>query len=642
MALGFMRRHKRWLYVFLWVVVAAFIIAYIPAFTDMGMDRGAAGATLVEVGSMPITVGEYQKAYMRQREMYLSLYQGRLDNEALKRMGLEEQTLQSLIDDRVLQLEAQRLGISVDDETLRQRLATAPEFQIDGRFMGGDELRRRLEMQGISVAEFEQELRRRILRERVASLVTDGVMVSAKEAEDEFRRRNEQVKAEYVMVPAELSSVAVTDADVRARFDAGKDRYAFPERRVLSYLLLDLPKLQPRVTVTDAEERAYYDAHQDEFKQSEQVCAAHVLVKVKASPEATEGHTDDEARKLAQSALDQARAGADFAALAKKASEDQGSAPQGGELGCFERGRMVPEFENAAFALNAGEVSDLVKTQYGYHVIRVSARRAETTPALAQVRDRINRTLMGQRVRALLEEQLQGVSEALRHGKSIDDVAKERGFTVDRSAPLARGGDAPPLNSPPLLARAFELKRGETEPEPFQVPTGYVFISVQEIQAPRPAEFKEVQDRVKADLQQEKAFEAARVKAADLKARAASGSLEKAAAGLQLVRKETPGLISRGQAMGDLGTSVALDEAAYALEPNVLSDPIRVPGGWAVVRVTEKKAFDSAAFAKDKTSLIASLRSQRREELFRSYMQEARKRVTVQRNVEAFRRVMAS
>src|SRR5678815_570076 len=142
MALGFMRRHKRWLYVFLWVVVAAFIIAYIPAFTGMGIDSRAAGATLVEVGSMPITVGEYQKAYMRQREMYLSLYQGRLDNEALKRMGLEEQTL-----------EAQRLGISVDDETLRQRLATAPEFQIDGRFMGGDELRRRLEMQGISVAE---------------------------------------------------------------------------------------------------------------------------------------------------------------------------------------------------------------------------------------------------------------------------------------------------------------------------------------------------------------------------------------------------------------------------------------------------------------------------------------------------------
>ncbi|HET6897066.1 MAG TPA: peptidyl-prolyl cis-trans isomerase [Vicinamibacteria bacterium] len=642
MALGFMRRHKRWLYVFLWVVVAAFVIAYIPAFTGMGIDSRAAGATLVEVGSMPITVGEYQKAYMRQREMYLSLYQGRLDSEALKRMGLEEQTLQGLIDDRVLQLEAQRLGITVDDETILQRLATSPEFQVDGRFMGKDEIRRRLEMQGVTVAEFEQELRRRILRERLASLVTDGVMVSAKEAEEEFRRRTEQVKAEYVMVPAEVSSVVVSEADVRARFDASKDRYAFPERRVLSYLLLDLPKLQPRVTVTEAEERAYYDAHPDEFKQAEQVCASHILVKVKATPEATEGHPEEEARKLAQSALDQVRKGADFATLAKKMSEDEGSAPQGGSLRCFPRGQMVPEFDNAAFALQAGETSELVKTQYGYHVIHATAHRPESTLAFAQAKDRIHQTLMGQRVRTLLEEQLQGISEALRHGKSIDDVAKERGFTVDRSLPLARSGDTQPLSSPPLLARAFELKRGETEPEPFQVPTGYVFISVQEIQAPRPAEFKEVQDRVKADLQQEKAFETARAKAADLKTRAAAASLEKAAAGLALVRKETPGLVSRGQPMGDLGTSVGLDEAAYALEPNVLSDPIRVPGGWAVVRVTEKKAFDPAAFEKDKASLITSLRSQRREELFRSYMQEARKRVTVQRNVEAFRRVMAS
>jgi peptidyl-prolyl cis-trans isomerase D len=273
MALGFMRRHRRWLYGFLWVVIAAFIILYIPAFTGTG-DRGA-GATLVEVGSLPITIGEYQKAYLRQREMYQSLYQGRLDAEAMKRLGLEEQTLQALIDQRVLQLEARRLGISVDDDSVRDRLASSPEFQVDGRFMGGDELRRRLEMQGISVREFEQDLRDRILREKVANLVTDGVMVSPKEAEDEFRKRTEQVKVEYVMVPAEPQKVTVTDDEVKARFAAQKDRYAFPERRIVDYVMLDMATLQPRVSATEAEERAYYDGHKDEFKQDEQVCATH-------------------------------------------------------------------------------------------------------------------------------------------------------------------------------------------------------------------------------------------------------------------------------------------------------------------------------------------------------------------------------
>jgi peptidyl-prolyl cis-trans isomerase D len=639
MALGYMRRHRRWLYGFLWLVIAAFIILYIPAFTDM--DESGAGATLVQVGALPITVGEYQKAYLRQREIYQNMYQGRLDNEALKRMGLEEQTLQALIDERVLLLEARRLGLSVDDDTVRTRLATAPEFQIGGRFMGADELRRRLDLQGISVSDFEQELRQRILRERLASLVTDGVMVGPREAEQEFRRRTEQVKAEYVLVPAETAAVAVTEAEVKAHFEASKDQYAFPERRVVGYLLVDVPTLQPRVAVTEAEERAYFDTHQDEFKQDEQVCASHILVKVKATPEAAEGHADEEARTLAQAALDQVKAGADLATLARKVSEDQGSAPQGGDLGCFTRGQMVPEFDNAAFSLSAGQNSDLVKTQYGYHVIRVNSRTDENVPAFAQVRDRIRQVLMGQRVRSLVEEQMQGVSDALRRGRSLEEVGKERGFAVHKSAPLSRGAVTPPLVSAALVARAFELTRGQTEPEGFPMATGYAFISLQEVQPPRAAEFKEVEARVKSDLQQDRALEAARAKALDLKARAAAGGLEKAASALGLVRKESS-LVSRGQPMGDLGTSATLDAAAFALPENTLSEPVAVPAGWAVLRVVEKKAFDPAAFQAEKDSVIASLRQQRKEELFRAYMLEARKRVTVERNADAFRRVTTS
>jgi peptidyl-prolyl cis-trans isomerase D len=640
MALGFMRRHRRWLNISLGLVIAAFIILYIPAF--QGATERGPGATLVEVGSLPITVGEYQKAFVRQREMYQNLSQGRMDPEAIKRLGLEEQTLQALIDDRVLQLEARRLGISVDDDTVRARLATSPEYQIDGKFMGGEELRRRLEMQGVSVGEFEQDLRNRILRERVASLITDGVMISPREAEDEFRKRSEQVKVEYVMVPAETLKATASDDEAKARFAASRDHYAFPERRVVDYLMLDMPALQPRVTLTEAEERAYYDAHHDEFKQDEQVCATHILVKVKATPDAKEGHADDEAKKLAQAALDQVKGGADFAAVAKKVSEDQGSATQGGDLGCFARGRMVPEFEGAAFALAPGQTSDLVKSQYGYHVIRVTSRREETVPPFAQVKPTLHQTLLGQRVRALFDEQSQAITDALRHGKALEDVAKERGFPVQKSAPLARGETTPPLGSPALVSRAFQLKRGEAEPEPFPLPTGYAFIALREVQPPRPAEFKEVETKVKLDLQNEKAQEAAKARAAELKARAEKDGLEKAATALGLVRKETPALVPRGQPLAELGTGAALEQTAYSLAEKTLSDPVPVSGGFAVLRVLEKKAYDPAAFEKDKASLIASLRQQRKEAMFRSYMQEARRRVTVQRNVEAFKRTMQS
>jgi peptidyl-prolyl cis-trans isomerase D len=639
MALSFMRRHRKWLFGFLWLVIAAFIILYIPAFQSA--DDEGAGATIVDVGPLKVSVSEYQKAYLRQRQRYESIYQGRLDDEALRRLGLQEQTLQALVDERVLVLEARRLGIAVDDDAVRTHLATSPEYQAGGKYMGAAELRRRLDMAGIREEDFIEQLRNELVREKVVALVTDGVMVTPAEAEQEFRRRNEQVKAEYVLVPADAGTTTATDDEVKARFESDKESWRLPERRVVEYVLVDVPSAQPRVTVTEAEERAFFESNKEQFKQAEEVCASHFLVKTKSAPEAAEGHPDAEARALAQGGLAQVKGGADFADVAKKLSEDEGSGPQGGDLGCFPRGRMVPEFENAAFSLEAGQTSDLVKTNYGYHVIRVNSKKAEATPEFIQVRDQIKETLSGQKVRSLVEQGAQSVSDALRSGKSLEEAAKAQGLTVKRTPPFSRAEPPPVLASPLMASRAFELKRGETEPDPFGLPTGYAFVSLAEIQASRLPDLNEVKDKVRAALLREKAFARARGTAADLRARAESAGLDKAAAGLGLVRKETPALVGRGQPLGDLGSSSALDAAVFALPDKALSEPIEAPSGVAIVRVLEKKPFDPAAFEKEKASLLAQLRQQRRGELFRAYLAEARKRHPVQRHAETFKRVMA-
>lgn len=637
MALGFMRRHRRWLFGFLWLVILAFIILYIPAF-ERDEDQGL-GLTVAQVADRKITLGEYQRSYQRQRQMYQSMYQGRMNDEMLRRLGLEEQALQGLVDERILVLEAERLGIRVDDETLKQRVAIAPEFQQDGRFLGGAEIKKRLERQGVTVKEFEDSFRNSILRERLVALVTDSVHVSAAEAEKEFRRRNEQVKAEYVVVTADNAGLTATDDEVRARFEANKDAYKLPERRALSYVMVDAPSLASRVTLTDRDLLAYYEAHRDEFQQAEELCATHVLVKVKAAPDAKEGHSEDEARRIAQSALDEIRLGADFAAVAKRVSEDQGSAAQGGDLGCFPRGRMVPEFDNAAFALNTDEVSDVVRTSFGYHVIKAVSRKDESVPAFAQVKDPIRQRVMAERVQALVQEKADAVATALRAGRSLEEAAREQGFTVQKSAPLARGDVPPPLASPALLARAFELKKGEASHDPLPVANGYAFIAVEDIQPPRMPELKEVQDKVRADAIAEKAFAKARAIAADLRARAQRDGLETAAAAGGLVRKQSEALVPRGQPLGDLGASAAVETAVYSLPVDGLSEPVRTPAGWAVVRVLEKKDYDPAAFEKEKAALTASLTEERRGQLFRAYMQEARKRFPVLRRSDALRRV---
>jgi len=640
MALGFMRRHRWWLNWFLVLVVAAFILLYVPAF--LKTDTGAPGEVLADVGGMSITVGEFHKAYQRQRQMYERMYQGRLDPAMLRSLGLEQQTLEGLVSQRLVALEAKRLGVRVDDETVARRLATSPEYQENGRFLGGPEIKRRLEMQGVSVEEFEESLRQRIMAEQLEALVTDGVSVTPAEAEQEFRRRNEQVKLEYVLADAAKfrAGQAVSDDEVKARFDSAKETYRLPERRIVSYVLADEGALASRVSVTDREIDAYYQAHRDEFKREEEACASHILVKVKQNAEAKEGHSDEDAKKIAQGVLDQVKAGKDFAELAKKSSEDQGSAAQGGSLGCFGRGRMVPEFENAAFSLGVGETSDLVKSPFGYHIIRVTEHKEETVAPLEQAKPRIRQAILAERTRALVDEKMRGMSDALRRGKSLEEAARAEGLSVQKSAPLERGKPVPPLASPALLARTFELKKGEVAKEPFALGNGYAFVALEEIQPSRVPELKDVQARVRADLVEEKALARARELAAQVRAKAEKDGLDKAAAGLGLVRKETPALVGRGQPLAELGSTAALEEAAYSLPEKTLSEPVRAAGGYAIIRVLEKKPFDPAAFEKEKPSITTSLRGEKKQQLFQSFLEQARQRYPVERNLSALQRAV--
>jgi peptidyl-prolyl cis-trans isomerase D len=641
MALGFMRRHRRWLYVFLWVVIAAFIILYVPAFQQA--ESGGAGEALAEVGGLKVTAGEFQRAYLRQRMRMQQLYGRELDPAMLDRLGLDQQVLSSLIEQRLVRLEADRLGISVDDDTLTRAIRQSPAFQNEGRFVGPAEIRRLLELQGISEREFEDSFREQLLAERLEALVTDGVSVSPADVEREFRRRTEQVKAEYALLPADRfqSEVTVTDDEVRAAFDARREEFRIPEKRTVSYLLVDTSAQRARAAVTDAEIGAYYQEHRDEFTEPEEVCASHILVKVKATPASTEGHPEEEARKIAQSALDQVRGGSDFATVARKLSEDVGSAAQGGDLGCSPRGRMVPEFDNAAFALEPGQISELTKTPFGYHVIRVSSKKEETVPALAQVKDRIREGLVAQKTSALVAAKVQAVSASLADGRSLEEVSRIEGLPVQKSAAFARGETPPPLDSPALVARAFTLERGRVEAQPFAVSAGRAFIGLPETQPSKLPELAEVQDKVKAALVRERALEKARAAAADLRARAAREGLDKAASAAGAVRKETPGLVGRGQPLGDLGTSRELEEAAYALPVQTLSEPVRTPAGYAVLRVLEKKAFDPAAFEAQKAQIGADLKRQKQQQLFQAYMTRARERYTVERYPDALQRLLS-
>ena len=265
-------------------------------------------------------------------------------------------------------------------------------------------------------------------------------------------------------------------------------------------------------------------------------------------------------------------------------------------------------------------------------MIRVASRREEHEQPLSEVKEGIRARLSSERTQALAQSQVQSLSAALARGRSLDVAAKELGLTVQKSAPLARGAAEPPLASPQLSARAFELKVGETAQEAFRVGLGdQAFIALVEIQAPRVPALSEVTAQVKADIARERAAEAARVRAEELRALAVKDGLEKAAAARGLVRKETPQLVGRGDALGELGVTLALEQAVYDAPTGTLSEPLAIEGGYALVRVIERKAFDAAAFAKEKDTVSGTLREARKKQLFRAYMTQARERFPVER-----------
>src|ERR1700680_2992779 len=287
-----------------------------------------------------------------------------------------QQALDQLIEEKMLALEADRMGLRVSDEEhadfLKKLVPTA--FTGD-TFIGMD--RYTAEVQArfqVTVPEFETEVKNALLAQKFQQLVTDGITASDDEVREEFRRQNEKIKLDYVLIkPEDLQAkVEVSDADLAVYFDKNKAQYVVPERRTVDYAVLSLAQLRQRSQVTDDDEKVYYQSHIDQYKLEDRAHVAHILFK-------TVGMTDAEAaarKKKAKHVTNKTKHGGNFADLAKTYSEAT-TKDKGGDLGWIVRGQTVPEFETAAFSLPKGSISDLVKTQYGFHIIPVIDR--ETT-----------------------------------------------------------------------------------------------------------------------------------------------------------------------------------------------------------------------------------------------------------------------
>ena len=396
-----MRRHQGWLKWSLGLVVLTFVFFYVPDFLSPPTGTGATGDAVATVQGRPITVSDFTRAYNAQMAQFRNAYGGNMSPAMLRQLGMDRQVLQQMIDQEAVLAEATRLGISATDAEVRDRIVSIPAFQENGQFIGEQRYRQLLRLQRppITAAQFEDEIRNSVILDKMRATLTEWITVSDADADAEYRRRNEKVSLELVSFPTVsfLDQVQVTDADVAAYFEQSKDTYRIGERRKVRYLLLDAQAIRNNITVPEQDIQRAYRQNIDQYSQPEQVRVSHILLN-------TEGKDEAAVRARAEDLLKQIKGGADFEALAKANSQDPASASKGGDLDFFGRGRMVPEFEAVAFTLPVGQLSDVVRTQYGFHIMKVTDKKAAEVQPLDAVRPQITEQLKFERAQTRVQD----------------------------------------------------------------------------------------------------------------------------------------------------------------------------------------------------------------------------------------------
>ncbi len=531
-----------------------------------------------------------------------------------------QQILKQLVFQKEIEYEAKRLGIAVSDQERAERIRQLVPTAFNGStFVGMDrysaEVQARFQM---TVPVFEELIRQGLLEEKFRKLVTDGISVGPAELQDEFRYKNEKVKLDYTLIkPEDLEGkISPDEAEIRAAYEKNKSKYQVPERRVVRYALVDVNQIRQNLQVSDDMLKLQYQANIQQYQVPNRVHVEHILFM-------SVGKTDaevEEVKKKAEDVLKQVKKGGKFEDLAKKYSEDPGSKDKGGDLSWITQGQTVPEFEKTAFSLGPGQVSELVKTQYGFHIIKVLEKETAHTKPFEEVKDSLRAPLLLTQADKLASDTADQLSSEIRQSSkiSLDDLANKHHLTVNETRPISATDPLLELaDSKEAKNAIFQLRMGELNP-PVRTDRGYVVLSLKSIQSAHQGSLEEVRDRLITDLKREKSTELAKSKSEELIKRVKAGEKFDAAAKALGVEPKTSDPIARdGSIPGAAsGKQVA---AAFNLKAGDVAAPLSLGQNWLVFRVAEKTEANPADFDKQKKQLTDELLQSKRNLAFEAF-----------------------
>lgn len=587
--------------VVLGVVALSMLLYLIP-----GAGTPVAGPNenvVAEIGSEQVTVPQVEQAIR-------NAFRGAQVSPDVA-SAIVPQIVEQTITERAVAYEAKRLGFQVTDSELANTIRSIGQFGS----MSPQQYQMVIEQQNQTVPEFEATVRLGLLAEDLKNIAMEGAFVSPAEVEAEYRRRNTMATVEYIAFdPAKLADqVKPTEQELKDYYEKNKSYFPAPESRGVQLLIADQAKIGESIQIPEVQIQAYYNSHKDEFRTKERVKARHILVSILNKPAADIPKLKAKAEDL----LKQIKAGADFAKLAEQNSDDKTNASKGGDLGWVMRGQMVPEFEKATFALKQGQISDVVTTNYGFHIVQALEREDAHQRSLDEVKNEIVAALKNQmlndRMQTLADQARAELVKAPQSGPQIADKLGLIFYNIDK---FKAGDTLPDLGADAQVGGAIASMQKGAISQVMQSGEKLVIAEVSSVNPPHVADFSEVQAQVRTRYDSEKAVQLATDKAnkaAEI-AKANGGDMKAAAKAVGLEAKTSAPFNRNGAVEGLIDARYLGD--AFDKPVGTVIGPLNVQTQTVLVKIVDRTAPDMSKIGQERELIVHQLKDKKSRERF--------------------------
>lgn len=638
-----MRSNIKKLHWVLWIIILSFVLWGVGSIGQLGQ---VPSDVIKSVEGINVTFRDFELAYRRMASFYAEMYGDSWTPEMAERLNLRQTVLNGVVEEAERAALAENARFRVSSEELRQAIMEMPELQDEhGNFLGREAYLQILRMNNLTVSDFENNLKKGLLTQKLRNYFQHTIVVSEAEAYQNFLFENTKKEFDYITInPKELEEIVeYTEEELEEFFEENKENYILDEQRSINYVVFD-PKVYEEGIVNERDLlREYYMSHREEFRQEEQVKASHILLPVDPDDPDDMINTYSRALELKQ----EIEEGADFGLFARMYSEDPGTKEKGGDLGFFGRGQMVGPFEEVAFSLDIGEISDPVETQFGIHIIKVKDRKPPAILPFEEVEHRIDSRLKGMRADRMAQRASEGFSGSVSTVREFEQKAQEMGLELKTAGPFYNKATVPNIgHAPDIVHKSFSMSERDIS-VPVKVRNNYYVFTVKDIIEPYipDLEHEDTKKSVIADLKKEKAKALAETKAEMVRSYLTQGH------GFEEIKEMMPEVKLQKRTTGKINVSsnvFGLKDRDQVLQLfTITEDMIYGPvshddGQWVLYYLTGTVMPDPEEYDSTREKLARSLKEDRGRQVFRSWFERAKEKLSTRTNNELLRYILES